>query len=394
LKRAGALLVALPDGAVRMRAAPRARSAAMLRRDRCSRAASLFRMLVLCAAAASLGACSAGGAQKAGRAPPLVKAEPATTMHFVDSIEAIGTALANEQVTVSSPVTERIVRLNFDDGDFVQRGQTLAVLAAAQENAQLAQAQARSVEAQQQLGRVKELRDRGFATKSSLDQQMAAAAEARAQSAQARATIGDRIVSAPFSGWVSLRNISPGAIVQAGTEIATVSDLSTIKLDFTVPETILPVLKPGLPIKAVSAAYPGQPFIGRINVIDPVLDPTTRAVKVRALLPNPDLKLKPGMLLTVAIQSQARDAVSVPELAVVGEGDLRYVFALAAGNTIKRMAVRTGIRMNGRIEIIEGLKPGQKVVAEGVGKVSDGMKVRLAGPANAQPPARPQKKAG
>lgn len=343
------------------------------------------RFLLICAAGAALGACSSGGASKGGdRGPPLVHAEPATTMRFVDSIDAVGTALANEQVTVAAPVTERIVRLNFDDGDFVRKGQTLAVLAAAQENAQLAQAQARARETQQQLARVQELRERGFATKSSLDQQVAAAGEARAQAAQARATIGDRIVTAPFSGWVSLRTISAGAIVQAGTEIATVSDLSTIKLDFTVPETILPVLRPGLAIQAVSAAYPGQPFNGTIHVIDPVLDPTTRAVKVRALLPNRDLRLKPGMLLTVTIESAPRVALSVPELAVVGEGDERFVYTIGPGGTAKRTPVRTGVRMSGRIEIAEGLRPGQKVVTEGVVKIADGMKVRLAGAQNAQ----------
>lgn len=305
-------------------------------------------------------------------------------MRFVDTIDAVGTALANEQVTIASPVTERIVRLNFDDGDFVRRGQTLAVLAAAQENAQLDQAQARARETQQQLARVRELRERGFATKSSLDQQMAAAAEARAQAAQARATIGDRIITAPFAGWVSLRNISAGAIVQAGTEIARVSDLSTIKLDFTVPETILSVLKPGLPIQAISAAYPDQPFVGTIKVIDPVLDPTTRAVKVRALLPNPGLRLKPGMLLTVKIESDPRTAVSVPELAIVGEGEDRFVYTIAPGEKAKRTPVRTGMRMNGRVEVVAGLKPGQKVVTEGVVKVADGMKVNLAGVRNAQ----------
>lgn len=337
-------------------------------------------LLVLCAALGTLAGCSEGDASKGrDRSPPLVKAEAATVIRFVDTIDAVGTAFANEQVTVAAPVTERIVRLNFDDGEFVRKGQTLAVLAAAQENAELAQAQARARETSQQLERVQELRDRGFATKSSLDQQVAAAAEARAQAAQARATIGDRIVAAPFSGWVSLRNISTGAVVQAGTEIARISDIGTIKLDFTVPETLLSAIKPGLPIQAVSAAFPGQPFSGRINVIDPVLDPTTRAVKVRALLPNPGLMLKPGMLLTVRIESAPRMALSVPELAVVGEGDDRFVYTLEAGSKTKRTPVRTGMRLSGRIEVVEGLKPGQKVVTEGVVKVTDGMKVKVAG---------------
>jgi membrane fusion protein (multidrug efflux system) len=324
-------------------------------------------------------ACSGGQGKERERPPPLVAAAPAAPMRFVETIEAVGTARANEQVTLAAPVTERIVRLNFDDGSFIQRGQTVAVLAAAQENAQLNEAQARAREAQQQLQRVDALRQKGFATKSSLDTQVAAAAQARAQAAQARATIGDRIVTAPFSGWVSLRNISAGAVVTAGTEIATISDLSSIKLDFPVPETVLASIQPGLPILARSAAYPDQPFRGHIATIDPVIDPNTRAVTVRARLPNPDRKLKPGMLLSVDIETAPRTSLSVPELAVIGEGDQRFVYLVQQDGTVKQTPVRTGLRSEGRIEILEGLRGGQRVVTEGVVKVSDGMKVRLAG---------------
>jgi membrane fusion protein (multidrug efflux system) len=335
-----------------------------------------------------LSACGNGGEAKGkggrDRAPPLVKVEPATSIRFVDRVEAVGTALANEQVTLSAPVTDRIVRLNFDDGSFVQRGQTIAVLASGQENAQLAEAQARAREAQQQLSRVSTLRERGFATKSSLDAQSAAAAQAQAQAAGARASIGDRVVTAPFSGWVSLRTISAGAIAQAGTEIATISDISAIKLDFPVPETMLSVIQVGQTIEARAAAYPDQPFRGRIANINPVIDTNSRAVTVRARLPNPDRKLKLGMLLSVGIETAPRRSLSVPELSVVGEGDDRFVYIVGKDGVAKRTQVRTGLRQNGRIEILEGLSAGQQVVTEGVVKLSDGMKVRLAGAQNAR----------
>jgi membrane fusion protein (multidrug efflux system) len=276
-------------------------------------------------------------------------------------------------------VTERIVRLNFDDGAFVQRGQVVAVLRQAEQNAQLSEANARMREAQQQLGRITELKNRGFATRSGYDAQVAAAAAARAQAQQVQAQIGDRVVRAPFSGWVSLRNISVGAIANQGTEIATVSDLSQIKLDFTVPETLLSSIREGQPIQASSAAYPNQPFGGTIRTIDPVIDPNTRAVTVRAHLPNPNRMLRPGMMMSVAIQSSTRTALSVPELAVLGEGDNRYVFVLGDGNRVHRTEVRTGTHLNGRVEITAGLRPGQRVVTEGIIKVTDGMQVRLQG---------------
>ena len=339
------------------------------------------RQLLIPLLAGLLAACGGGDAkqQGGGRQTPLVKAEAATVIEFADRIEAVGTARANEQVTLSAPVTERIVRLNFDDGAFVNRGQVVAVLRQAEQSAQLTEANARAREAQQQLARIAELKNRGFATRSNYDTQVAAAAQARAQAQQVQAQIGDRVIRAPFAGWVSLRNISVGAIASQGTEIATVSDLSTIKLDFTVPETMLAAIREGLPIQARSAAYPDRPFNGTIRTIDPVIDPNTRAVTVRAHLPNPDRALRPGMMMSVGIQSSSRRSLSVPELAVLGEGESQYVFVVGAGNRVHRTAVRTGAHLNGRVEILAGLRPGQRVVTEGIIKVTDGMEVRLQG---------------
>lgn len=319
-----------------------------------------------------------------GREAPLVRAAAVGTARFIDRIDAVGTAVANEQVTLAAPVTERIVRLNFDDGAFIARGQVVAVLASGQESAQLAQANARSREARQQLDRLNALKARGFATNSAVDTQVALAGEANAQAAEARASIGDRVIRAPFSGWVSLRNISSGAVVNAGTEIATISDISRIKLDFAVPETLLAQLRVGQPIEARAAAYPDQPFRGTIASIDPVLNPQTRAVTVRAILPNGDKRLKPGMLLTVTIEAQARDSAAVPELAVVGDGDQTYVFVANKG-VAKRIAVRTGVHQNGMVEILSGIQPGQRVITEGVVKITDGQKIRLEGAEGAAP---------
>jgi membrane fusion protein (multidrug efflux system) len=341
-----------------------------------------FNLILLLASFGLLSACGKGDGEekgKGGRPPPLVKVEPAQSIRFVETVEAVGTANANEQVTITAQVTERLLRLGFDDGSFVRKGQTIAVLSQGQQTAALAEANARQREAQQQLGRITTLRKRGFATKSSEDAQIAAAAAARAQASGVQAQISERVITAPFSGYASLRNISPGAVVSSGTEIATISDISSIKLDFPVPETALAVLRPGLTIEARSAAYPDTPFRGQIATVDPVIDPNTRAVTVRARLPNPDGRLKPGMLLTVNIETSPRMGLSVPELAVVGEGENRFVYVVEGGMA-KRVQVRTGLRSNGRVEILEGLRPGLPVVTEGVVKLTGDMKVRVAGP--------------
>lgn len=345
-------------------------------------------IILLFASAAMLAACGGDAAQKKGREAPLVTVAAVQPARFVERIDAVGTARANEQVTLTAPVTQRIVRLNFDDGAYVARGQVIAVLETATQNAQLAQAQARAREANQQLDRLEALRSRGFATRSAVDAQVALAGQASAQAAEARAGIADRVVRAPFGGWVSLRNISAGAVVTAGTEIVTVSDVSRIKLDFAVPETLLAQVRPGQPIVAVAAAYPDQPFRGTIDTVDPVLNPQTRAATVRAILPNGDRRLKPGMLLTVVIEAQSRTSPAVPELAIVGEGERSFVFTVENGKA-KRLPVRTGLRQNGMVEIVEGLRAGQRVVTEGVVKIAEGQTVRTGGTASARRKAAP-----
>ena len=333
--------------------------------------------LILSLAMLALAGCGAEKEKKA-RPPALVEAAPIRHATFTDNLDAVGTALANEQVILSAPVTERITSINFADGGFVSRGQVIATLAVGQERAELASAEAQALQATQQLERIQALKKRGFATSASLDQQVAAASSARANAQLARASIGDRVIRAPFAGWVSLRTVSPGAIVSAGTAIATVSDISRIKLDFTVPETRLSMIRQGQAIKAASAAYPDRPFTGTIATIDPVIDPATRAVRVRAILPNPDRALKPGMLLTISVIARERQSLAVPELALVGDGEDRFLF-LVEDRKAKRVKVDTGIRQNGLVEILGGVKPGAKVVTDGVVKLTDGAPVRLPG---------------
>jgi membrane fusion protein, multidrug efflux system len=323
----------------------------------------------------ALSGCSAGEA-KSEPPPPLVKAAPATRHLFVDVIEAVGTARANEQVVISTNVTERIERVLFDDGIAVRRGQLLAVLSQGQETAQLNGALAAERQATTQYDRINTLFERGFATRAQLDLQTAAAERARAEAAQARAAIGDRMIRAPFSGHTGLRTISAGAVVQAGTPLVTISDLSRIKLDFTVPETQLAALAAGQEIEASAAAFPGETFRGRIATIDPVIDPTSRAVMVRAILPNPGTRLKPGMLLSVRVRRGDRLADAVPELAAIGNGEERSVFVLGPGNVARSVTVTTGLRDGGLIEV-KGLPRGARVITEGILKVTDGMEVRL-----------------
>ncbi len=331
--------------------------------------------LGLLAVLAVVAACSSEPEERK-RPPPLVKATPARQHLFVAAIEAEGTVRANEQVTIAAAVTERVERVLFDDAMPVRRGQLLAVLSQGQETATLRGANAAESQARAQYGRIRALSDRGFATRAQLDVQLAAAEKARADASEAQAAISDRLIRAPFSGVTGLRNISPGAVVSAGTPLVTVSDLSRVKLDFTVPETQLAGLALGQVVQATSAAYPGEAFSGRVASIDPVIDPSSRAAMVRAILPNPGARLKPGMLLSVRVERSSPQADAVPELAVVGNGEERAVFVVGPGNKAKRVVVKTGLRDGGFIEVT-GLPAGARVIDEGVLKVTDGMAIRL-----------------
>lgn len=361
--------------------------------------ALLPRPVLLLLAAAALSGCSLveGGNGKpvgggpagpgGGRGgPPLVVVGAVERTTLVDSVETVGTALANEQADLNSTVTERIARVNFADGAFVPKGAVIAELVRTQQGASLTESQARLTAARQRLERLLALQKDGFATRAQVEEAQAAVDVARAQITSATGQIGDRVIRAPFAGWLSLRRISPGAVVNAGTTIATIVDYSRIKLDFPVPEVFLAALRPGLPVEARVAAFPGEVFRGTVATIDPLVDPATRAVMVRAILPNPDLRLRPGMLMTVSLQSNPREALVVPESALVAEGSESYVFRLTPQNVAERRPVQLGVRREGRVEILAGLAEGDRIVADGTVKVRAGQPVRPA-PRPGGPPA-------
>ncbi|MEE4351225.1 MAG: efflux RND transporter periplasmic adaptor subunit [Pacificimonas sp.] len=298
---------------------------------------------------------------------------------FSSEIEAVGTAFANEQTVLTAPVTERIDRLYFTDGAAVDRGAVIAQLSRGEEAADLAAVEARSRQAGQQLERLEELSDRGFATRASLEEQIAARDAARADAAAIRSRIGDRVIRAPFAGVLGLRTISEGAIVNAGTPIATLSDISRIKLDFTVPEQFLSAIQEGQAIEARAAAYQGEIFRGQIDGIDPVVDPLSRSVTIRAVLPNPQRRLRPGMLLSVNIVSDARRSLAVPETALLAQGDQQFVFRIDEDSIARRTSVDTGIRQDGMVEILGGVQEGDRIVADGTVKVRDDAPVTARG---------------
>jgi membrane fusion protein (multidrug efflux system) len=174
---------------------------------------------------------------------------------------------------------------------------------------------------------------------------------------------------------LGLRQVSPGSLVTPGTPIATLDDISLIKLDFQVPERFLAVLERGQGVTARSGTYPGRDFIGEVTSVDSRVDPVTRSVTVRAEIPNPERRLRPGMLMTVQVFLEPRRAIVVPEIAVVQVGTDSFVYRVKPDDTVERAAVQLGSRREGRVEVTAGLDAGNRIVVEGTVKLRDGSHV-------------------
>ena len=322
-------------------------------------------------------ACSDGGDKGEGRDDaPVVVGGTVTQAEFISEIEAVGTAFANEQTVITSPVTERIERIGFADGAIVRRGAVIAQLSSGEESADLSSVAARAREAGKQLDRLTELQQRGFATNSSVDQQTAVRDSARADANAIRSRIADRVIRAPFDGVLSLRTVSPGTVVTSGSPIATISDISAIKLDFMVPENFLTALEPGQVIEATTGAYPNQSFYGTIDNINPLVDPLSRSLTVRAKLPNNARQLRPGMLMSVRIVSETRTGLAIPETALISQGEQTFVFVVDEDGIARRTAIEIGLRSKGMVEVKSGIALGAKIVADGTVKVRDDSPVK------------------
>lgn len=323
-------------------------------------------------------ACSKPAATGAGgmRAPAASGAVPVITAPVVSrelgtQIEAVGTARANESVDVTSKTSNIVTAIRFDEGDFVRRGDVLVELDSAEVRATLAEAQAALAESESQFNRSRELYSQQALSVSQLDQIEATLKGNRARVNAATARLSDTVIRAGFDGRTGFRRVSVGSLVSPGAVITTLDDTSTIKLDFTVPETYFYLLKKGLPVTANSAGLPNRPFEGKVTNIDSRVDPVTRSVTVRAEIPNRDGTLRPGMFMTVVLQGAVVPTLLVPEAAIIPEQGRMYVFVVD-GEVAHRREVKIGRRRPGEVEIVSGVKEGERVIVEGTQNVSDG----------------------
>lgn len=191
----------------------------------------------------------------------------------------------------------------------------------------------------------------------------------------------DRVVRAPFDGVLGLRQVSPGALVTPGTAIATLDDLDRMYVDFPVPETQLGDIARGQRVEGRIAAWPGRSFAGSVETVDTRIDPGTRAATVRAAFANPGHALRPGMLVQVRVLLPVREALLVPEIAIVQVGQTSFVWRVRADGRVEQAQVAIGNRSAGKAEITRGLRAGERIVVDGTGKLRAGDQVTDAGAA-------------
>lgn len=313
-------------------------------------------------------------------------------------LTTVGELAAVHQVNVTSDVNGRVTDIIFTAGSNVKAGSPLLQLFDGPEQADLASFKAQATVAQLSLDRAKQLAARQFGPQATVDQAQASYDQANAGIAKTEAIISQKLVRAPFDGELGVRHVEVGQFLTAGTQIVTLTDLSALYANFTVTEKDSGQLKVGQTVRIGVDAYPGRMFEGKINTIEPQIATDTRNIRVQAMLDNPDRILKPGMFaMTTVVLPDKPPAITVPETAIdyTLYGDSVFLIAEKKENDGKtalsavRTFVRTGDRINGRAEILSGLKLGDRVVAVGQLKLQSGAAVAISADAPPPIPANP-----
>ena len=288
---------------------------------------------------------------------------------FTESVKALGTAKANESVVITPTVEERITGIFFEDGQSVQKYQVLVKLDDSEAQFLLAEAKATLSEQQQQYERMRRLAKTNATSRSLLDEEKGLLDIARAKVDYLKAQMEDYTIRAPFSGILGIRQVSVGAVVDSESVISTLDDTTVIKLDFTIPEMYLGVLKNEMTITAVSPAYPNLQFKGKVTAIGSRVDPETRTLTIRAQIPNSDRLLKPGMLLSVDLVKDQSRTLVIPEESLILEKNNKFVLLVTPENRVEKRQIVTGRRSPGKVEVISGLNAGNQVIIEGINRV-------------------------
>ncbi|MBL9214630.1 MAG: efflux RND transporter periplasmic adaptor subunit [Opitutaceae bacterium] len=314
-------------------------------------------------------------------APAMVTTAVAVQETWQSRLGAVGTIQSHQGVTVRSEIEGRIVRIAFDSGARVQPGDVLVELDTATEAAQLQSRQASAALSTANLARARDLNRNNTNTQADLDTAEATAAQAAAAIEETKAALAKKRIVAPFAGRLGIRQVNLGQFLNKGDPVVSLEAIHQVYADFTLPQQDITHLKPGLPVKVNVDAYPDRAFAGTVEAIDPRLNDTTRNVRIRAALANPDELLRPGMFARVdVLLPEERQVVVLPGTAIVYSpyGDSVYVAVEDKGVlTAQQRWVKVGASRGDQIAVLEGVQPGETVVTGGQTKLRPGSPIAV-----------------
>jgi membrane fusion protein (multidrug efflux system) len=316
-----------------------------------------------------------------------------------DEIDLVGQLEADESVVIRPERAGIIDTVEFVEGQEVKAGTLLFRLRDDEERARVAEAEAQLALAEQNFRRAHALKGENVLSAAELERATSERDVARAHLDVAAVALDRTEIRAPFDGVLGRRMVSPGDRVTPerfggaegmggeGTGLVQIDAVATLKLIFTVPEIAVQLVRPDMSLRIAVAPFPGEAFPGQVYFIAPALDPQNRRLVLKGRVPNPDRRLMPGMFATIRVEAARHDnALVVPESALVHEGEGVFVWRLDQASAAEHVAVETGIRVGGRIEITSGLRPGDRVVTAGTHKLSPGTPIRVAETSNAATP--------
>lgn len=317
-----------------------------------------------------------GGVPGMRGGPAGVEVGRVEALRIVDAAEAVGTLQSRQAVTLRPEVSGRIAALGFADGARVRRGQLIVQMDDTLQRAQLQQAEAQATIARTQLKRNRELVAQGFVSQSAVDQSEAALEVALAQVALAQAQLARLRVLAPFDGQAGIRQVNVGDYVKDGADLVTLVDASQVWVDYRLPERYAARVRPGQTVDVALDALPERRFTARVEAVEARVEADGRALLVRARLDNRDGLLTPGLFARARTEFGVREqALVVPEEALVPEGGKQYLLRVVdtdKGPMAERLEAQLGMRVPGKVEVLQGLAAGDRVVTAGQARLMRG----------------------
>ena len=307
----------------------------------------------------------------------LVNAQQPKNQEIVDILELPGTVLANEEVEITTVVSEKIRKILFNEGSFVNKDQLLIELVDDEEKAVLKQIEAELNDAELNYERAKKLSNKGNISQSVLDNRLMTKRKLISKIDEIKAKIEDLKIRAPFSGFTSSRNFSEGALVKPGDIIANLYDIKKLKIQAFIPENYIEEIKLNTNMKVEINLKEKKKIDGKIILIDPLVDEKTRSFKILGKISNINNKIKPGMMVLIKIGLEKRQALLINEGAITSQDDNSFVYIIDKNNKIKKNKVDIGSRNKGMVEILSGIEKDSLIVFEGINKIREGSVVRI-----------------